>query len=572
MPNFSHLIPENRELLDPILERNRRLRVDPLIDLPWLFRPCRVRVLLVADSTIDYSDKDFGLSTFVRLLLHSPPGPYVNFEVTLAHMGNPLGDGMLTSESDVARRITGFRFDNSDHFGTEMYDQVWLFGFSSSYSDRENDDYLDTSELEALHAFMDAGGGVFATGDHGSLGRAMSGAVKRVKSMRMWSDDGSGTVSMSGPNRNDTNKPPSVATGDFYNQSDDIPQTVQPKMYHVRSAIWRVSYPHPLLCGPEGVIRVMPDHPHEGECVVPTSPDSSEFPSGSGSLRPLPEVISTSSVLAGLESPTRFGDKDPTVGQTFGGIAAYDGHPIELGRVVTDATWHHFININLVGDSGFPAGDVKAEGFLHSASGQAHFEQIKHYFRNIALWIARPERVRCMNRHLLWHVLWSHRLVEAVSSHSRPILKQVSLDFIFDVGRHARNAIGRYASQCQSRRLMLDLIRPRLPDWVIDDLDPWRPMSGDRPLPEPIPWVDPEPILDLALGGALLAVHETFPDLGPKTVKKAEKSLDEVADQGVELALSKAGRSAEEGTNYLVSMVQGKKGPGKGGADQRRKR
>jgi hypothetical protein len=29
--------------------------------------------------------------------------------------------------------------------------------------------------------------------------------------------------------------------------------------------------------------------------------------------------------------------------------AAYDGHRVDLGRSVTDPTWHHFFNINLWG-------------------------------------------------------------------------------------------------------------------------------------------------------------------------------------------------------------------------------
>ena len=86
---------------------------------------------------------------------------------------------------------------------------------------------------------------------------------------------------------------------------------------------------------------------------------------------------------------------------SFGGISAYDGHRSGVGRVVTDATWHHFVNINLVGDIGEPEGTVKSLGFLASASGQAHFEEIKTYYRNIATWLARPENISCMNSRLV---------------------------------------------------------------------------------------------------------------------------------------------------------------------------
>lgn len=59
--------------------------------------------------------------------------------------------------------------------------------------------------------------------------------------------------------------------------------------------------------------------------------------------------------------------KAPFNAHTFGAICAYDGWragPNGVGRVVTDATWRHFINLNLVGGppsggGGFP---VSPEG------------------------------------------------------------------------------------------------------------------------------------------------------------------------------------------------------------------
>jgi hypothetical protein len=140
----------------------------------------------------------------------------------------------------------------------------------------------------------------------------------------------------------------------------------------------------------------MPDHPHEGECVEPSDTGlqltfagalSAEFPNASGGgARPLPEVISSSTVLSGTTS----GGKSPTLPQTFGGSCAYNGHRAAVGGVVTDATWHHFVNINLVGDLGAGPLDPKRLGFLHSAAGQADLEEVRAYFRNLAVWLAPP--------------------------------------------------------------------------------------------------------------------------------------------------------------------------------------
>ena len=97
----------------------------------------------------------------------------------------------------------------------------------------------------------------------------------------------------------------------------------------------------------------MPDHPHEGECVEPTdtndaidfgAPQGPEFPPATaGGVRPLPHVISTNTVPGGNVAELNGALKDPTVPHSFGGICAYDGHLAGVGRVVTDATWHHFL-------------------------------------------------------------------------------------------------------------------------------------------------------------------------------------------------------------------------------------
>jgi hypothetical protein len=72
----------------------------------------------------------------------------------------------------------------------DTHDQVWLFGFQSSGSEPSDE------ELRAISEFMDSGGGLFATGDHSALGKALCSEVPRARSMRRW-DDSSGEVGMS---------------------------------------------------------------------------------------------------------------------------------------------------------------------------------------------------------------------------------------------------------------------------------------------------------------------------------------------------------------------------------------
>jgi hypothetical protein len=71
--------------------------------------------------------------------------------------------------------------------------------------------------------------------------------------------------------------------------------------------------------------------------------------------------------------------KSPTVAHSFGLLSAYDGqHRAGVGRVICDSTWHHFVNVNLIGilegggldDFGRPGEHgSKHDGFLSSSAG-----------------------------------------------------------------------------------------------------------------------------------------------------------------------------------------------------------
>ncbi|MGD8684936.1 MAG: hypothetical protein PVG27_13395, partial [Chloroflexota bacterium] len=559
---------EHKKLLDLVAERDIQWRLDATSLIPWLFRPCTVRVLLVTDGALDFGSGGFGLRTFVETLLDGA-GFYARFEITLAHIANRGGDQMMAGDGRIADRIPSFRFDDTDHFTADRYDQVWLFGIETTYANRRisNDDTptLLPAEVEALGAFMDGGGGLFATGDHGALGKALCSAVPRARSMRLWDNSSNNNltneVSMNGPRRNDTNRRGHDAVSQFNDQSDDIPQTIEPKLYRRYGPfIWGATvFPHPLLCGPDGVIDVMPDHPHEGECVEPANPSIAEFPdSTDGSPRPLPEVVSTNTVPAGNVS----GTKAPTEAHTFGGVCAYDGHRADRGRVVTDATWHHFVNINLVGDAG--ASGAKSMGFLATASGQAHLAAIQAYYRNVAVWISRSQNVRCMNNHILWHLVWNDRVIEAVATRGDLTFDDVRYPFLWELGKHARDVLGRYAGRCQSYEYVIDILAPLLPIELRLAIHPWWP-DPPRPEPDPVPWLDIEPLLDSALGGAVLAIRERYPVPPDGEADVDADAVAEIAAYGAERAVSMAleDLAALVDLDTLVSAVThgaGKKG------------
>lgn len=570
---------ENLRILESGRAHAERIRLEPELYFPY-WGPCDVKVLMVVDG-LDFSEADFGLSTFVRTLLDTSGG-YVRFRITLAHIGNPNDTAMLPGEGRIVNRIKQFKFDDPGHFTKNKYDEVMLFGIATTFPGRGTDadgqpypaDRLGDAELRALTEFMNDGGGLFATGDHGTLGRFLCHAVPRARNMRLWDNTSPlndvNEVSMSGARRNDTNRLGTSPGSQFEDQSDTTPQSIQPRLYTRELAFIRFTFPHPLLCGKKGMIAVMPDHPHEGECIEPTDTDleldfggslGPEYPDASGGgPKPVPEVISTNSVLTGTTSS----GKNPTENHTFGGICAYDGHLAKVGRVVTDATWHHFVNVNLIGDVTLPAGDPRSRnfpgggGFLATAAGQAHLEVIRNYYRNLAVWLAPPDRISCMNTRIAWQLVWSHRVMEAVLATPELRVADVQVHTFYVIGKHARDVLGKFASQCQSVKFVLDLVlESALPD-LIPDVDPWR---ADRPervrTPDPVPWFDGTPLLDVALGAALVGLREAFPRPDEDTVAKLEgrkvvSVMAKAARVGVDQALGSA-RAHSETFNTVLA-------------------
>lgn len=559
------VVPEdNHHLLEHLRLRKDLVRKDLSILVPWL-QPCRVKVLLVTDGGLDFGMGDFGLSAFINCLQNDGRF-YVKFDITLAHLRSDASNAELGSAiPGIVNRISGFRFDQPTHFTPSMYDQVWLFGIETNfhrtvYSHRNSNkavypfNRLSNQELINLSTFMRNGGGIFATGDHGSLGAALCGSVIRVRNMRYWSSqfvNGQDEVSMSGARRNDTNQIGDTGS-QFSDQSDDIPQTIQPKYYY--SFFYK--YPHPLLCSKYGVIKVLPDHPHEGECIVP--PDltltypfdgSTEYPVAVSDGRSVPpDLIAQSHVISGNRASLFGGLKSPTQAHDFGAISAYDGHRAGVGRVVTDATWHHFVNVNLIGvveGDGFddltdPA-SPKHDGFLSTVSGRASMAFIKEYYINIGVWISPPGKIACFNSKFWWKIIYSDRIMEAALADPEISLSRISINLRHSIGLHARDVLGKSAGQCQSLSFVVDWINLVFKE-VVPWIDPWLPKPEPKIEVEPdLPELDPTPLVNIAFGTAIIALRQEFPyppeKLDDKFFKKAEKITVDAAKSGLELAI-----------------------------------
>ena len=470
----------------------------PTWPYPWV-QPVDVNILMVADGEriTFFPNHDFSLSVVLDTLRHSPW--WVRFNITTAHRGT---DMYGTPD------IPAFSFTKK---GVDLsaYDEVWFFG----------DDGADLSgdENAAIAKFMDAGGGVFATGDHEALGAGMGAGLLRAGLMRKWKFGGplGDPPPVSDVDRHDTLVPGPDGIYDFFDQSDDRPQFISVRQKFGWSPYPGVqeSFPHPLLCGSKGPITVLPDHMHEGECAIPGDFSGSYAAGGyttaqwPGSVRP--EIIADATVTAHHDE--KFGDVN---GKTFGVIAAYDGHQASVGRVATDATWHHWFNVNLTGyadpaELSFGTPEPQdTVGFLGSLQGKKYFAQIKEYHRNVAMWLAPKAKVKAMFDKAVAGLPWI-----------APLSEYTAKTPIYVLGTAARDAIGRAASQC----VIADWIKWNLPLTLQPLSDP---TIVERGFGDPAPMRGLYLYREYALGGVvreILALHaeRRLRDADPKTVGAA---------------------------------------------------
>jgi hypothetical protein len=382
------------------------------------------------DNTNDILGARFQLGEFVRVLQETAWDGF-DLEITRAHrtIPHPASAEERLKKSRNAD-VVGFRFDRPFHVNGEErrlsdYDMVLFFAISPDLSEDENTSDLQ-KEAEAVALYMENGGGFFATGDHENYGEALCQFIPRVRSMRRWfycekGPNGAPVApSALGSDRNDTLQPDRDGRFIFENQSDDIPQPIEPLWYEQShdckgNCCVAGRYPHPLLCSPDGPINVLPDHMHEGICEVPDNLAGRTFSIGESSFMEYPpcqstgeilapEVIATGQVLEGHPTPAFNSEihtptDELTESRTFGLIGAWDGHRGGKGRVVVDSTFHHFVNINLTGDcylSQVPEvshDDQRFFGFYvpdPSSGGRVptkEYQLIQWYYRNIVYWL-----------------------------------------------------------------------------------------------------------------------------------------------------------------------------------------
>ncbi len=385
-----------------------------ILDIHSIFRRAIIKILIVVDTQISIGDLEgFGVGRIVRLLRNTNVG-CSKFRVDIA-IRNSLAFSDNPNAAISEARYQGFRYNSVHADGSSVisdYHEIFFFGFQPGNNgapddtDVEDPDSLPASDIElrVLRDWMNAGGGVFATGDHHYLGASMCYRIPRVGTMRKWTNlDGVPTIG--GNTRIDTNQPATpgqeAGTDVIPNSAerDEFPQPIEWVPDSIfRNGFLTIKRPHPVLCHPEhGPIDVMPDHPHEGCCFEPADIDiaerldfgdgqQDEYPSHNGS-RPEPKIIAYGNTVPDPPFDHQKGEQPPL---RFPMISVYDGHKAEIGRVVVDSTWHHWFNLNLDG--------------IETNGDPVHWDKISRYFINIAVWLAEEGVYR---EHCWWEILRS---------------------------------------------------------------------------------------------------------------------------------------------------------------------
>jgi hypothetical protein len=399
-------------------------------------RLCRPRILIVTEPDLSYGSGGFGLLRVLEALT-TDSGVSVKPVLTLAYRGVHPNPNPLSVGADSYTVLNNFNFATAATAVTVAnYDQIWLFGRSGSSGMN-----LPDNQIEVIARFMNAGGGVFATGDHGAIGQPLCGSLPRIRRMREWSSIpmGGETNIDQAVQRIDTVVDPG-ANGlyDFNDQGDNIPQRIFPHYTVTAHATtrWQARV-HPLLMLPGApVVRdgntgnlnfnrdidVLPDHPHESVCYAVTNAATlgatytvgalsfAEFPVQSANPAQRVPATLVASGVSGGRSVQNGVWKPPVQPRMFGLISAWDGRLANAyagqsqrpGRIVCDSTWHHYVNVNL---NGMRPGGVP----------DANLQKIYSYYRNIQSWLQPANRVWCR---LWWDllVLRLHpRLVEELS-------------------------------------------------------------------------------------------------------------------------------------------------------------
>lgn len=536
----------------------------------YLPRPVNIKILFLCEGISFDSTGGFSFGELITLLRENAPVKYANFELVLANWAsNPASTVTKdTTPGEFGATYNNYRFSSLDPDSGDLilddFHEVWMFGIAPNTNyPVARDTILASSlcpteqDLEAITRWMNNGGGVLAMGDHASLGANLCAKIPRVWTMRRWTAEDQAPPRI-GPDRVDTNQPmwpaqdpdltgsPSVIP--FEAQSDDVAQKIQPRYYYSNSKFFYTKRPHPILCdGKLGVLNYLPDHPHEGWVnetseinlganiqleSIPADINPKEYPSGTYTT-PKPEVIAWGNTPP---APPHIQEKGASPAKHFGVIGAYNGHQANIGRVVVDSTWHHWMSVNLAGEyepffDGDPnvPGNQDLEG-LKEANNTA-YKKIVAYYRNVAVWLAPKSVQQKMLSYCSFYSVLSTRTFEEWNLSTPTLL----------LGREGIDVLGRSISKCFVSRWVLELIPlpylELIPEWNV--FEQRQQVFGPITLSLP----DNDSLESLAMGTLMknmMLLRDEFSASAKSNKKRCDDDLDKKLQATFELSRKQA--------------------------------
>lgn len=541
---------------------DRRFRADMAIDIAR-FTHKTIKILMVFDEGpiggVSFSETgSFGVGRVIKLLRETQVG-CTKFQVDIAFRPLPSGatPGAFSenpSPSPGEARYINFRFDQEidGELLLNNYHELFMFPFAPDNIAAPDSNitnhpwYTDDSEIAVLHAWMNSGGGIFATGDHDYLGASMCHRIPRVGTMRKWTN-ADGVPPIGGLERIDTLQPANAAeaggAGALSNnvhQYDAVPQDIEWIPDKITGAGLRlIKEPHPVLCHPvHGPIDVMPDHAHEGCCFDPdteidyaaeiSTGGADEYPVFSG-IQPKPKIIATGNVVA--RSNYAKGTVNP---RNFLMISVYNGrenNTSNTGRIVVDSTWHHWLNLNLVG--------------LEGAANKTNWEKVSRYFINIARWVA-PKNVSAS---ICW---W-----DLVQTHfAYPGLVEITPKTpLLEIGEHVLEHLSRRLGPCEvSEFILLNIceVAPSVCELLVErERIPFNPLD---PVCLSCPPIDV--INRLILGAAFKATQPVAKEIAESMIGRKGKVL-KIAENEIAKMVQKEIKASLKDFSKL--MIDGQK-------------
>jgi hypothetical protein len=523
-------------LPDGVTVKGPSLRDPRLAEIFDPFRPrTSIKILVVVDGRLDLDEVEggmgFGVGRVIRLLRESKD-TCNRFEIDTARR-EPKAN--VPSTTQGVPTFYGFKFDqivsspvNPAEPVLNKYDEVWCFGYNPGNTgggdeeiDYESNYPLSPNEIHAITEWMNMRqGGLLAMGDHDFLGASLCSKIPRIRSMRRWRNDQNVPPfgqpgDPDAPIRHDTHQPSNDNQRNGTEliselaEVDETPQNIELVSWLSEFILTSVlSKPHPILCHPLfGPINVLPDHNHEGwpydnKEIDLTAPlnvvgmAGDEYPTVGG-IRPEPRVIAYGRTTPDPPHQLYKGD---CVAKRYPMISVYDGRPIGLGRVATDATWHHWFDMNLAGIE---------------AAGGANWEKIKRYYLNVALWLAPSAPIR-----LCWglDIIASHFIYPGIEEYS----PKASL---FSLGRSFRPLMLRTWGPCWVSSWVLEQIRTvddTLWGWIRKHVE-----SGSSNSDHSLPCLACPPlelIETIILGGMVRAAFNIARSLGTRGGREPEKA------------------------------------------------